>query len=293
MLTQQLFNALVLGSVYALFALGFTLTFGVLKVINLLYGFYVAVGAFAALVAVQNFGFGLWGAGLFGVVTAGGVAVICDNLMLTPLRRAKAPELSSLIVTLGGVLLMNSLMHLAFGAEVRRFPARLLSQDAVTVGPLLVAPIQIVIVVTVFVLVAALFWFMERTRLGTAIRAIAERPDTAALMGVNVGLVVGFVSFLSAALSAAAGILIGLNFNAVHPYMGESMMLRGFAIIIIGGLGDIRGALVAGLGLGFLEIMTAGYVSSSLKEAVAFSALILGLWLRPHGLFSKASGKRA
>ena len=293
MLSQQLFNALVLGSVYALFALGFTLTFGVLKVINLLYGFYVAVGAFAALVGVQSLGLGLWAAGLFGVVVAGVVAVVCDTLLLTPLRRARAPELSSLIVTLGGVLLMNSLMHILFGAEVRRFPSGLLSQEAVHLGPLLVAPIQLVIVATVFVLVALLFVFMEKTRLGTAIRAIAERPDTAALMGVNVGLVVSFVSFLSAALSAAAGILIGLNFNAVQPYMGESMMLRGFAVIIVGGLGDIRGALVAGLGLGFLEVMTAGYVSSNLKEAVAFSALILGLWLRPAGLFGKASGKRA
>jgi len=293
MLAQQLFNALVLGSVYALFALGFTLTFGVLRVINLLYGFYVAAGAFAALVAVQSLGLGLWAAGAFGVVTAGLVAVVCDFLVLTPLRRAKAPELSSLIVTLGGVLLMNSLMQIAFGAEVRRFPARLLSQDAIAIGPLLVAPIQLVIIATVFVLVAALFWFMERTRLGTAIRAVAERPDTAALMGVNVGLVVSGVSFLSAALSAAAGILIGLDFNAVHPYMGEPMMLRGFAIIVIGGLGDIRGALVAGLALGFLEVMTAGYLSSNLKEAVAFTALILGLWLRPNGLFGRASGKRA
>lgn len=293
MLSQQLFNALVLGSVHALFALGFTLTFGVLRVINLLYGFYVAAGAFAALVAVQSLGLGLWSAGALGMVVAGLIAVICDFLVLTPLRRARAPELSSLIVTLGGVLLMNSLMQIVFGAEVRRFPAPLLNQDPIAVGPLLVAPLQLVIIATVFGLVAVLFWFIEYTRLGTAIRAVAERPDTAALMGVNVGLVICGVSFLSAALSAAAGILIGLNFNAVHPYMGEPMMLRGFAIIVIGGLGDIRGALVAGLALGFLEVMTAAYISSTMKEAVAFAVLILALWLRPNGLFGRASGKRA
>jgi len=293
MLLQQIFNALVLGSVYALFALGFTLTFGVLKVINLLYGFYFAAGAFGALVAVQGLGLGLWPAAALGVVVAGLAAVVCDSLVLTPLRRAHAPELSSLIVTLGGVLLMNSLMQMAFGAEVRRFPVSLLGQEPMRLGPLVVAPLQVVIVATALVLVAALFLVIERTRLGAAIRAIAERPDTAALMGVDVTRVVTLVSFVSAALAGAAGILIGLNFNAVHPYMGEPMMLRGFAVIIIGGLGDIRGALVAGLGLGFLEVMTAGYVSSNLKEAVAFSALILALWLRPSGLFARASGRRA
>ena len=293
MLAQQLFNALVLGSVYALFSLGFTLTFGVLRVINLLYGFYVAAGAFAALVAVQSLGLGLWAAGLFGMVAAGLIGMVCDFLVLSPLRRARAPELSSLIVTLGGVLLMTSLMEMGFGAEVRRFPIRLLGQGALTLGPLVVAPLQLVIVATVLVLVAGLFWLIERTRFGAAIRAVAERPDTAALMGVDVGLVVTGVSFLSAALSAAAGILIGLDFNAVQPFMGEALMLRGFAIIIIGGLGDIRGCLVAGLALGFLEVMTAGYLSSNLKEAVPFAVLILALWLRPHGLFGRESGQRA
>jgi branched-chain amino acid transport system permease protein len=184
-------------------------------------------------------------------------------------------------------------MQMAFGAEVRRFPVHLLGQEPLRLGPLVVAPLQVVIVATVLVLVAALFLFVERTRFGTAIRAVAERPDTAALMGIDVTMVVTVTSFVSAALAGTAGILIGLNFNAVHPYMGEPMMLRGFAVIIIGGLGDIRGALVAGLGLGFLEVMTAGYVSSNLKEAVAFSALILALWLRPSGLFARASGRRA
>ena len=293
MFLQQLVNAVVLGSVYALFALGFTLTFGVLRVINLLYGFYFAVGAFGTLVAVQHFGFGLWTAALFGVAAAGSVAVLCDGVLLTPLRRARAPELSSLIVTLGGVLLANSLMELAFGAEVRRFPARLLSQEPLAIGPVVVMPQQLVMVATVAALVLAIFVFIERTRLGTAVRAIAERPDTASLMGVDVTATVTLISFISAGLAGVAGILIGLNFNALHPFMGETMMLRGFAVIIIGGLGNIRGALVAGLGLGILEVMTAAYVSSSLKEAVAFSALILVLWLRPAGLFGAASARRA
>ena len=132
MLPQQLFNALVLGSVYALFSMGFTLTFGVLRVINLLYGFYVAAGAFLALVLVRDVGLPLWVAGVLAALGTGIIGMVCDTAVLMPLRHAKAPELASLIVTLGGVLLANSVMFLIFGAEVRRFPVDVLSQAPIS-----------------------------------------------------------------------------------------------------------------------------------------------------------------
>jgi branched-chain amino acid transport system permease protein len=112
-------------------------------------------------------------------------------------------------------------------------------------------------------------------------------------MGVNGALVTHLVSFMSGALGGAAGVLIGLNFNAIQPYMGENMMLRGFAVIIIGGLGDMRGALIAGFLLGIIEVLTAGYVSSAAKDLVAFALLVLTLWVRPVGLFGRAAAKRA
>ncbi|MFI5014816.1 MAG: branched-chain amino acid ABC transporter permease [Hyphomicrobiales bacterium] len=293
MLAQQVFNALVLGSVYALFSMGFTLTFGVLRVINLLYAFYVAAGAFLSLVAVRDFGIPLWAAAVFGAFGTGVIAVVCDTALLTPLRRAKAPELANLVVTLGGALLLNNLTFLAFGAEIRRFPATLLSQEPISLGPLQIGEIQLVIIAVVAVLAAALFLFMDRTRLGIAIRALAENPDAAMLMGVNVDAMVMAVSFVAATLIGVAGILIGLNFNAVHPFMGEPLMLRGFAVVVIGGLGDIRGALIAGLALGFVEVMTAGYISSNFKDAAGFAALVITLWLRPSGLFGRAVVTRA
>ncbi|HMA50228.1 MAG TPA: ABC transporter substrate-binding protein, partial [Magnetospirillaceae bacterium] len=293
LLGQQLLNALVLGSVYALFALGFTLVFGVVRVVNLLYGFYFASGAFIALFAATLLHIPLWIAAPIGAAGAGVVAALLDGVLLTPLRASKAPELAALIVTLGGVLLFTSLMNLAFGTEIRRFPAALLDQHAFDLGGIAVTPLQVVIVVVALVMVGALFLFIEKTKQGAALRAIAENADVAALMGVNVGRAMALVSFVAGTLSGAAGILIGLNFNAVHPYMGESMMLRGFVVIIVGGLGDIRGALLAGLALGFAEVFTAGYLSSDLKEAVTFSILVLTLWVRPIGLFGKASAKRA
>ncbi len=292
-LSQQIVNALVLGSVYALFALGFTLMFGVVRVVNLLYGFYFASGAFIALFAATLLHLPLWIAAPIGAAGAGLVAAVLDGVLLTPLRAAKAPELAALIVTLGGVLLFTSLLNLAFGTQIRRFPADLLDQTPIAFGGVSVTLLQIVIVAVALVMVAALFLFIEKSKQGAALRAIAENPDVAALMGVNVGRAMALVSFVAGSLAGAAGILIGLNFNAVHPYMGESMMLRGFVVIIVGGLGDIRGALLAGLALGFAEVFTAGYLSSDYKEAVTFSILVLTLWIRPIGLFGKASAKRA
>jgi branched-chain amino acid transport system permease protein len=293
MLPQQLFNALVLGSVYALFSMGFTLTFGVLRVINLLYGFYVAAGAFLALVLVRDVGLPLWAAGPLAALGTGVIGMVCDTAVLMPLRRAKAPELASLIVTLGGVLLLNSVMFLIFGAEARRFPVDVLSQVPIGVGNLQIGTIQLAIIVVVAIVVTALFLFIERTRLGIAIRALAENPDAASLMGVNVEAMFMGISFIAAMLTAIAGILIGLNFNAVDPYMGEPLMLRAFAVIIIGGLGSIRGALIAGLALGFIEVMTAGYLSSNFKDAAGFAAMVITLWLRPSGLFGRSVARRA
>jgi branched-chain amino acid transport system permease protein len=293
MLPQQLFNALVLGSVYALFSMGFTLTFGVLRVINLLYGFYVAAGAFLALVLVRDVGLPLWAAGLLAALATGVIGMVCDTAVLLPLRRAKAPELASLIVTLGGVLLLNSVMFLIFGAEVRRFPVDVLSQAPISLGTLQIGEVQLAIIVVVAIVVTALFLFIERTRLGVAVRAIAENPDAASLMGVNVEAMFMSISFIAAMLTAIAGILIGLNFNAVDPYMGEPLMLRAFAVIIIGGLGNIRGALVAGLALGSVEVMTAGYLSSNFKDAAGFAAMVVTLWLRPSGLFGRSVVRRA
>jgi branched-chain amino acid transport system permease protein len=221
------------------------------------------------------------------------VAVVVDWILLTRLRRAKAGELASLMVTLGAVLALYSLMAVFLGTDIRRFPFGFVDNTALEIGGVRISLVQMLIVGTTFVLVAFLFLLLQRTKLGLMIRALAENEDAARLMGINVGLTVAAVSFLSGTLGGAAGVLIGINFNAIQPFMGEHMMLRGFAVIIIGGLGDIRGALIAGVLLGVLEVLTAGYISSNAKEAVAFTILVLTLWFRPVGLFGRAQAKRA
>jgi branched-chain amino acid transport system permease protein len=293
MLAQQLANGIVAGSTYALFALGFTLMFGVLGVINLTYGFYFSAGAFLALYLTTALNTSIWLAVPAASVLVGLVAIVIDALLLTRLRRAKAPELASLMVTLGATLFLYSIATALFGTDIRRFPPSVFDGGAFEIAGVRVTLSQLLIVGAVSVSVTVLLAIMQMTRLGLAIRALAENSDATQLMGVNAGAVMRLVSFISGTLGALAGVLVGLNYNAIQPYMGEGMMLKGFAVIILGGLGDIRGALVAGLAVGLLESLTAGYYASTWKDAVGFILLVLTLWVRPAGLFGRAAVRRA
>jgi branched-chain amino acid transport system permease protein len=290
---QQLLNGLVLGSTYALFALGFTLMFGVLGVINLTYGFYFTTGAFLALYGSRMLAMPIWLALPCAALGTGLIAVVLDALLLTPLRRKKAPELASLMVTLGATLLLYSSMTALFGTEIRRLPPAVISHAAILLGEVRINLSQILIIVTTVLIVALLLAVIRFTRFGLSMRSLAENGEAAELMGVNTDAVVRLVSFISGALGGTAGVLIGLNFNAIQPYMGEGMMLKGFAVIIIGGLGDIKGALIAGIVIGVLEVLTAGFISSDVKDAVGFILLVATLWFRPVGLFGRAPVKRA
>jgi branched-chain amino acid transport system permease protein len=293
MLAQQLVNGVLLGATYALFALGFTLMFGVLKVINLTYGFYFSAGALIALWLVRSLGLGIWPALVLAAIAAGLIAVALDWLLLTRLRTARAPELASLMVTLGAVLALYSALTAWLGSDIRRLPPDVINGDALQFGPVRVTEAQLLILGAVIVLIVALFWLLRGTKLGLAIRAMADRPDAAELMGIDTARASAIVSFLSGCLAGAGGVLIGLQRNAIDPYMGEEMMLRGFVVVIIGGLGDIRGAVVGGMLLGLVEVLTAGYIDSNLKEAVAFLLLVVVLWTRPSGLFGRAVTRRA
>lgn len=292
-LPQQLLNGVVLGSTYALFALGFSLMFGVLGVVNLTYGFYFTTGAFLALFGTKLMAQPIWLALPVSMVATGLVAVVFDAVLLTPLQRKKAPELSSLMVTLGATLLLYSLMTLVFGTEIRRLPPAVISHEAIVIADVRMSLSQLLIVATTGAMVVLLLGLMHGTRFGLSMRAQAENGETAQLMGVNSDAVVRIVSFISGALGGGAGVLIGLNFNAIQPYMGEIMMLKGFAVIIVGGLGNIKGALIAGLVIGVLEALTAGFISSAYKDAAGFILLIITLWFRPVGLFGRAPVKRA
>lgn len=293
MLEQQLLNALTLGSVYALFALGFTLVFGVLAVINLSHGAVFMVGSYAALALVTRLEAPLWAAMLGAMLVSGTLGLLVDMLILKPLRARNAPHLIPMIATIGVGIMLTSTAQGLFGAEILRFPDGILPAGEFVVGDVHVRALEIAIVAIAFVLMAVLFAVLKRTQLGRALRAIAESPKAAWLLGINVERLFHITSFAAAALGGIAGVLIGLNFNAITPQMGQPILHKGIAAIILGGMGDIRGALFGGLFLGFAEVISKAYLSSQMGDAVAFGLLFLILLVRPSGLFGHKLERKA
>ncbi|GGX10099.1 branched-chain amino acid ABC transporter permease [Pigmentiphaga litoralis] len=293
MLEQQLVNALSLGCVYALFALGFTLVFGVLGVINLSHGAVFMAGAYIALQLVLKLDAPLWLAVVASAVGSGILGMLIDVLVLKRLRKRNAPHLIPMIATIGVAIVLNNGMQGVFGAETIRFPAGITPDDALEIGGMHVTVMELTIIFVSFALMAALMYTMKKTQLGRALRAIAESPKAASLLGINVEGLFLLTSFVAAALGGIAGVLIGLYSNAVFPLMGQPMLHKGIAVIILGGMGDIRGAMIGGLFLGFAEVLSVAYVGSTMRDAVAFGLLFLILLVRPQGLFGKVLERKA
>ena len=293
MLEQQLINALSLGSVYALFALGFTLVFGVLGVINLSHGAIFMLGSYIALLLIEKLAMPLWLAMLCAMLVTGCIGALVDTLVLKPLRARNAPHLAPMIATIGVAIVLTNLAQGWFGAENQRFPAGTIPEESLNFGALQVTALQIGIVAVSFALMLVLLVVMRRTQLGRALRAIAESPKAAYLLGINVEGLFFLTSFAAAALGGASGVLVGLSFNAISPFMGQPMLHKGIAVIILGGMGDIRGALIGGLFLGFAEVLTVAYISSDFRDAVAFGLLFAILLIRPAGLFGKVLERKA
>jgi branched-chain amino acid transport system permease protein len=284
-LEQQLVNALSLGCVYALFALGFTLIFGVLGVINLSHGAVFMVGAYAAVEAITRLHMPLWAGIVFSFVVCGLLGLVIDVLVLRPLRARNAPHLIPMIATIGVGIALNNGIQGFFGAQNIRFPAGIVSNQTLALGGLHLTALELGIILVSFALMGVLMVALKSTQLGRALRAIAESPKAAYLVGINVEGLFYLTSFMAAGLGGVAGVLIGLYSNAVFPLMGQPMLHKGIAVIILGGMGDIRGAMLGGLFLGFAEVLSIAYIGSSMRDAVAFGLLFLVLLVRPKGLF--------
>ena len=293
MLAQQIVNAISLGSVYALFALGFTLVFGILGIINLSHGGIFMLGAYAALLLTTWFDLSLWIALPTAMVFSGLVGLLIDVLILKRLRQRGAPHLMPMIATIGAAILMTSLAQGMFGSEARRFPLEWFNDETLKLGTITIPLLQAGITTLALVLMVLMMWVLKRTRLGQALRAIAESPRSAALLGIPVERLFHLTSFIAAALGGTAGILIGLSFNAISPFMGQPMLHKGIAAIILGGLGDVRGAVLGGLFLGITEVFAVTFLSSEYRDALSFGLLFLMLLWRPQGLFGASATRSA
>jgi len=282
---QQFANALALGSVYALFALGFTLIFGVLEVITLAHGAVFMIGAFAGLMVVTKFNASPITAILVGMMAAGILGCLIDLVAVRPLRKRKFHHLAPMIATIGCATIIISISQGIFGAEVYRFPFDFMPATSYTFWAIQLTLLQIIIVGVALSLMVIIIFLLNRTKWGKAVRSVAESPRTAALLGIPVERVFLLTAFAASALGGAAGVLTGINFNAIHAFMGGPIMHRGIAVIILGGMGDIRGAVVGGLILGFAEIMSVAYLSSDFRDAISFGLLFIILLVRPAGIF--------
>jgi branched-chain amino acid transport system permease protein len=293
MLAQQFVNAVSLGGVYALFALGFTLIFGVLNVVNLAHGAVFMLGAYTALKVVVALQLPLPAAILATMLVTGGAGWLMDLVIFAPLRRRQAPHLAPMIATIGLAITLTSVVEGSFGAENLRFPVDVFSTEAWSAGGVQISSLELKIIFLAFVLMVVLLWALKKTRAGCALRGLAESPKAAALLGVDVEGLFRATSVIAAVLGGVAGVLIALYTNAVFPHMGQPILHKGIAVVILGGMGDIRGALIGGFFLGFAEVFSVAYIGSTMRDAVAFGLLFTILLLRPEGLFGRVAQRRA
>jgi len=275
----------VLGSVYALFALGFTLIFGVLEVITLAHGAVFMIGAFAGLTVVTKFNASFPTAILVGMMVSGVLGWLIDLVAVRPLRKRKFHHLAPMIATIGCATIIISISQGLFGAEIYRFPFDFMPATSFNISSIQLTLLQVMIIGIALFLMLVIIILLNRTKWGKAVRVVAENPRTAALLGIPVERVFQLTAFTASALGGAAGVLTGINFNAIHAFMGGPIMHRGIAVIILGGMGDIRGAVLGGLILGFAEIMSVAYLSSDFRDAVSFGLLFIILLVRPSGIF--------
>jgi branched-chain amino acid transport system permease protein len=286
---EQLVNGVTLGSIYAIVALGYTLVFGVLDIINMAHGEIFMFGAFVGMLLVSKAGVPLPVAFLGAIAVTGAMGFLLERLALRPLRgRAGASNLASLISTIGVSILLENVAHRLFGAGNHLFETPF-AEIRFPVGPVDVYLVQALILLISLLLMAGLALWLSRTRGGKALRATAEDLTTAGLLGIDTGRVITVTVVIASAMGGVAGVLVGMAFNYINNQIGLSMGLKGLAIIIFGGMGSVYGAMAGGLILGLSETFVVAYGSSGYRDAIAFVIIIAVLLVRPQGLFGRAA----
>jgi len=290
MFWQQLLNGITLGSTYALIALGYTMVYGIVQLINFAHGEVYMFGAFAGLflvtVAGLNIVWALLGAMAFCML----LGVVIERVAYRPLR-GKSSRLSALISAIGVSIFLSTLMVIIGGTNPRSYPD-FIQIRTYQLGTVQFSSLQIIILVLSAFLMIGLELMVRRSRIGKAMRACSQDIEAAALMGINVNRVISFTFAVGSALAAAGGVMVGIYYNAVWPYMGAMAGMKAFCAAVLGGIGSIPGAMVGGISLGIMEIMGVAYLSSSYKDAIAFAILILVLIVRPQGLMGQKTVKK-
>lgn len=290
---QQLTNGLAVGGIYALIALGYTMVYGVLKLINFAHGDLFTIGAYLGLtlltsLALNDYVGGFLGLFILAVMVMGLVGIIgilLERTAYRPLRQS--PRLSAVVSALGASIFFQNAIMLIYGAKFYVYPQDLLPVVPVDIFGLSVPLMRIIILLASVVMMIALYLFVQKTKIGTAIRAAAIDQGAARLMGIDVNFVIMIVFFIGPALGGAAGLMVGVYYGQINFTMGWIYGLKAFTAAILGGIGNIPGAMVGGLLLGVIEALGAAYISIAWKDAIAFFVLILILIVRPTGLLGE------
>ena len=281
---QQLVNGLILGSVYALIALGYTMVYGIIKLINFAHGDLYMMGAFIGYYLINSFQLNFFLALILTMILTACLGVLIEFLAYRPLRNST--KIAALITAIGVSFFLEYGMVYLFGANTRAFP-QALETVKYNLGPITVTNVQLTILGVSVFLMLALQFIVQKTKMGKAMRAVSVDSDAAQLMGINVNSTISFTFALGSALAGAAGVLIGLYYNSVDPLMGMAPGIKAFVAAVLGGIGIIPGAALGGFIIGLLETLAVTIGLSSYRDAVVYGILIVILLVRPAGILGK------
>jgi len=292
---QQLVNGITLGGVYALIAVGYTMVYGVIQLINFAHGEIYMLGAFLAYTMVTLLGLPFFAAFILTILICACFGVILDVIAYRPLRNA--PRLAALITAIGMSIFLQNLALMIWGSQIKSYPREILPkifyQTAWSLGEATLSWLQVFILVVTVVSMAILHLIIHRTRIGTAMRAVSLDKTTSALMGIKVNRVISFTFAIGSAMGGMAGILVGLYYNAIFPTMGYIAGIKAFAAAVLGGIGSVPGAMLGGGVLGIAEVIGAGYLSSEYRDGISYAVMIAVILFKPSGLIGRQIGEKA
>ena len=282
---QQIINGVSLGSIYALIALGYTMVYGIIKLINFAHGDIYMVGAYVSFFAVTMANMSIVPALLISMVVTALLGMLVERLAYAPLRHA--PRISVLITAIGMSFLLEYGSMYFVSPTPRTFPEGM-GNLAYNIGGFVINGQQLLIFAITTILTIVLTYVVQKTKVGQAMRAVSFDTETAQLMGINANRIISFTFGIGSALAAAGGVLVGVYYNSIDPLMGIMPGLKAFVAAVFGGIGSIPGAMAGGIMLGVIEALVSGFISSTFRDAAAFAILILVLLFRPSGIFGKA-----
>ncbi|MDP4146306.1 MAG: branched-chain amino acid ABC transporter permease [Bacillota bacterium] len=287
---QQIINGLALGSVYALIALGYTMVYGIMGLINFAHGDIYMAGAYFGFLAATTLHLPFLPVLLIAMLGSALLGMLIEKVAYKPLRNS--PKITLLITAIGMSLLLENGNRLLSGPDPKSYPQDLLVQKTIALGSLQVNNLQIIIMAVTVILAVALQYIVIKTKTGKAMRATSFDMEAAQLMGINVNNIISVTFAIGSALAGAAGVLVGILYNRIDPYMGIMPGLKAFVAAVLGGIGVIPGAMLGGIIMGLAETFTKAYISSRLSDAIAFGILIVILIVKPSGILGKKTREK-